>query len=269
MAETTTANNGWTMPDPGASANTWGATLNATTQKIDAAMAAIQTGKVTVAGAPVKIAGTSDIGDVKMFAGPTPPAGWLVCNGASLATTGTYAPLFAVLGYAFGGSGANFSLPDLRSRFPMGAGALGAVGGEATHLLTAAEMPSHAHSITDVAHNHGVNQWAHAHNIATGGHSHGVNDPGHTHTYATLGGGVNIQPGSGGNMSNTGSTGASGTGISIQAAGNLGGNTDAQTSAVSLNASGTGLSATNANGGGAAHNNLPPYQQINFVIRFQ
>ena len=29
MAETTTANNGWTMPDPGASANTWGATLNA------------------------------------------------------------------------------------------------------------------------------------------------------------------------------------------------------------------------------------------------
>jgi hypothetical protein len=36
MAETLTANFGWTMPDPGASANTWGATLNKTTQAIDA-----------------------------------------------------------------------------------------------------------------------------------------------------------------------------------------------------------------------------------------
>ena len=42
VAETTTANFGWTMPDPGASANTWGATLNATTQKVDAQVFANQ-----------------------------------------------------------------------------------------------------------------------------------------------------------------------------------------------------------------------------------
>jgi hypothetical protein len=42
VAETTTANYGWTMPDPGASANTWGATLNATTQKVDAQVFANQ-----------------------------------------------------------------------------------------------------------------------------------------------------------------------------------------------------------------------------------
>ena len=52
-------------------------------------------------------------------------------------------------------------------------------------------------------------------------------------------------------------------------AGNLGGNTDAQTSAISIQASGTGLSTTQNAGGGAAHNNLPPYLQINFIIRYQ
>jgi trimeric autotransporter adhesin len=35
VANTTTANYGWQMPDPGGSANTWGNTLNATTQAID------------------------------------------------------------------------------------------------------------------------------------------------------------------------------------------------------------------------------------------
>jgi hypothetical protein len=35
VANTITANYSWTMPDPGGSANTWGNTLNATTQAID------------------------------------------------------------------------------------------------------------------------------------------------------------------------------------------------------------------------------------------
>ena len=38
---------------------------------------------------------------------------------------------------------------------------------------------------------------------------------------------------------------------------------------VSLNASGTGITTTQNAGGGAAHNNLPPYLQINFIIRYQ
>ncbi len=44
------------------------------------------------------------------------PTGYLHCNGASKSTT-TFATLFGVIGYTYGGSGANFNLPDLRGEF--------------------------------------------------------------------------------------------------------------------------------------------------------
>ena len=43
------------------------------------------------------------------------PSGFLECNGASVSTA-TYAALFAVIGYTYGGSGASFNLPDLTDR---------------------------------------------------------------------------------------------------------------------------------------------------------
>ena len=43
------------------------------------------------------------------------PSGFLECNGASVSTS-TYAALFAVVGYTYGGSGASFNLPDLTDR---------------------------------------------------------------------------------------------------------------------------------------------------------
>lgn len=45
----------------------------------------------------------------------TAPTGFLECNGASVSTS-TYANLFAVVGYVYGGSGASFNLPDLTDR---------------------------------------------------------------------------------------------------------------------------------------------------------
>ena len=53
------------------------------------------------------------------FAADSPPPGYLECDGASLSTT-TYAGLYAVIGYVFGGSGASFNLPDLRGEFVRG-----------------------------------------------------------------------------------------------------------------------------------------------------
>ena len=84
----------------------------------------------------------------------------LLCDGSSYATT-LYPALFGVIGYAYGGSGANFNVPDLRARFPAGAGGsllgnainLGSVGGSESHAQTIGELASHSH--TDTGHVHG------------------------------------------------------------------------------------------------------------------
>jgi hypothetical protein len=263
MAETLTANFSWTKPDPGASANTWGATLNADLDKIDAQVFANQ---------QAIVANGSDIGDVKMFAGATPPSGWLICDGSSLATTGTYAGLFAIIGYAYGGSGANFNLPNLQGVFPLGAGSswpLGSTGGGYSYTITAANMPSHAHAIVDVAHNHGVNQSPHGH--PDPGHAHGVNDPGHAHNFHIPG---SFGFGFGSNLPSplvqSGgldlTTSPVLTGISIQGAYT---GIQAANANISLNASGTGLSTTQAVGSGAAMSIVPSYVALKFIIRYQ
>jgi microcystin-dependent protein len=43
------------------------------------------------------------------------PSGFLECNGQSVSTS-TYANLFAVIAYTYGGSGASFNVPDLTDR---------------------------------------------------------------------------------------------------------------------------------------------------------
>lgn len=70
-------------------------------------------------------------GSVTSFAGPTAPAGWLLCDGSLVSRT-TYAALFAAIGTAHGsGDGSTtFQLPDYRGRFlrgvdNMGTGAAG------------------------------------------------------------------------------------------------------------------------------------------------
>jgi microcystin-dependent protein len=50
------------------------------------------------------------------------PSGFLLCDGTSYATA-TYAALFAVIAYTYGGSGANFNVPDLRDRTVVGVSA--------------------------------------------------------------------------------------------------------------------------------------------------
>lgn len=47
------------------------------------------------------------------------PEGWLICDGASVAQA-DYPQLYAIIGGAWGTSGASFNLPDLRGRFLRG-----------------------------------------------------------------------------------------------------------------------------------------------------
>ena len=262
MAETQTPNLKWTKPDLGGDAATWGNVLNTTIDAIDAVAWANQNGIVPV-------------GSLTMWAGPTaaPPANWLICDGRTLdyGSTPAYQGLFNVIGRAFNTAltGTQFALPNLTQKFPIGAGAnvLGAVGGTFSYTLATANLPVHAHPITDVAHNHGVNQWAHSHAIATGNHSHNVLAHAHGSNLVKQGAGsAGLYPGGGFSIAGAGNTDTAGS--STDTAGNLGGNTDAQTSAISLGASGTGLSTTQNAGSGAALSIVPPFIAINFIIRY-
>jgi len=96
-------------------------------------------------------------GDTKTSFVDTDHLGWLKCDGRSLDTT-AYNLLFQVIGYTFGGSGANFNLPDAQGRVIGNKGTIvdacdpsgvafpaGTVLGEVNHKLTIAEMPAHNH----------------------------------------------------------------------------------------------------------------------------
>jgi microcystin-dependent protein len=110
------------------------------------------------------------VGALMDYAGSTAPAGWLLCYGQSLSTT-TYALLFAVIGYTYGGAGANFSLPDYRGRTGFGVDNMGGVaanrittavsgidgvtlsatGGAQSRTVTEAQLPVVSHTLTGSA----------------------------------------------------------------------------------------------------------------------
>lgn len=80
--------------------------------------------------------GTVPVGTIILWSGEAVPDDWALCNGQSLSGVQT---------------------PDLRGRFVMGVGQgpglterrMGDRGGSETHTLTAAELPSHAHSVRE------------------------------------------------------------------------------------------------------------------------
>jgi microcystin-dependent protein len=179
------------------------------------------------------------------------PLGWLICNGASLSTT-TYANLFAVIGYTYGGSGANFNVPDFRGCFLRGfddGRGLDFQGSRAANAYQASYLSNHFHAVSDPTHNHSVTDPSHVHGATTGSHNHSVSDPGHSHNVpnGALTTGVNLQPGSGFNMAASNTTSVSGSGISIVAVGNIG---------VTVFGAFTGINSTNYAGTGVTVGNV-------------
>ena len=98
------------------------------------------------------------LGQMEYFAFNFAPRGWTKCDGQILPIEQNQS-LFSLLGNTFGGDGrTSFALPDMRGRMPVHDGGLpagsgltprplGQQGGAESVVLTAAQLPSHAHTL--------------------------------------------------------------------------------------------------------------------------
>ncbi|MHB8465059.1 MAG: phage tail protein [Acidimicrobiales bacterium] len=91
------------------------------------------------------------VGEIRLFAGQRPPAGWLKCEGQRLPIK-QFPRLYEVIGGTYGQTGDAFSLPDLRGRVPIHRGEsaggvyqMGSTGGTETATLRLEELPAHTH----------------------------------------------------------------------------------------------------------------------------
>lgn len=175
-------------------------------------------------------------GEIQAYGGATAPAGWLLCNGAVISRT-TYAALFAVVGTNFnvgGEAGTDFRLPDLRGRAPVGSGQ----GTGLTNRVLGASGGAETHVL-------GVAEMpSHNHGGLTGGQS-----ADHTHGYTTgyseFGGGHNW----------TIASSPVSRSFNVQGAWTSAGASVDHTHTVP------------AQGSGSGHNNMQPWQSVNYIIK--
>lgn len=211
---------------------------------------------------PAGADGMPPAGAVIAFAGVTTPAGWLLCNGAAVSRA-TYAALWASIGTTYGaGNGTTtFNLPNLQNRVALGSGSRGrgATGGSETVVLDAGSLPAHNHGMS---HTHRTPEHAHTGSVSGGAHDHPIDldtqntsEHGHAGTEAASAG-----PGPSGttNPATNGVVGPPGSDHTHALTITLGGGGD--TGAPST--VGTGVT-----GSGAAHENMPPFLVLNYIIK--
>lgn len=182
-------------------------------------------------------------GAIIEFAGAAAPLDYLLCDGSEVGRV-AYADLFAVIGetYGAGDESTTFALPDLRRRNPVGVGgdwSLGDTGGEETHVLITTELAAHTH--TGPSHTH-----------VGGSHDHAFN---HGH---------DIIPASGsGSVRRLNVQANTGAGAAVSTEGTLLSTGDASANNTGAGGTGAGGSA----GSGTAHNNMPPFIALNYIIK--
>jgi microcystin-dependent protein len=88
------------------------------------------------------------IGEIRMFAGNFPPAGWAFCDGQTIPISENDA-LFILIGTQYGGDGEEtFNLPNLMGRVPMHQSSTHPIsesGGTTEVTLTVQQLPNHTH----------------------------------------------------------------------------------------------------------------------------
>ena len=129
-------------------------------------------------GGPDPVSFLVPTGAILPYGGSSAPTDYLLCDGTSY-TTASRLALFNIIGYAYGGSGANFNVPDMRQRFPLGK----ATSGVGAALGDTAGSIDHKHTMPTHVHGHGT----HFHTMPVHSHSNG--------SYAAAGGGAHDHTG--------------------------------------------------------------------------
>ena len=125
-------------------------------------------------------------GTVKIYAGAVAPSGYLLCDGAALSVA-TYAALFAAIGYTWGGAGASFNIPDLRTRQPVGADGglnlnLGDTDGQpfGSRVPFPGDVPANVNSDVVFVLNSAIGSPDVSTGVSGRNHAHSINYPGFT-----------------------------------------------------------------------------------------
>lgn len=210
--------------------------------------------------------GTLKPGMMMMWPGAVAPAGWYFVQGPNPDVTADENPGLNAL---LGNTGGVINLPDYRDRFPVGVGvshALGQAGGAETVTLTTAQTPSHSHNVQGYS-GAADRSLDHLHGFVTGGmnqnavHSHSI--AANTPIYNTALGGAGSVFLTSGTLQGT---------MFRQALFADAVNIDHVHSGVTNGADRSldHLHYVNLNsaavGGGASHENQPPWRGVNFII---
>ena len=187
--------------------------------------------------------GGAPVGQIVAWSGSAGslPTGYFLCDGSAVSRT-TYAALFAVVGTTHGaGNGSTtFNIPDLRSRFVVGASSSGGYSVGNTGGSADATLVSHSHTINN-----------HTHSFSGSGSSS------HTH---------GVTRGRGGSQASISNYVPSPTVEQVQSPFNT------TSATVNISISGdTGNPSdrgTNSQGSSATNANLPPYYALAYIIQF-